>query len=168
MSIDILTRLKNGERQSQNELYIGYKDAIYTLCIRITGDRLDAEDVLQMTFLEVFKSIKNFEGRSSIYTWIRSIAVRQCYKLLQHRGRVFEPIAHIQEEIEEDPPSFESKDALQIAFNQLSAGYRTVLTLYYIEDMSHIEISEQLGITVGTSKSQLFHAKKKLKELLEK
>jgi RNA polymerase sigma-70 factor (ECF subfamily) len=168
MSTDLITRLKNGDRQSQNELYLRYKDAIFTLCIRIIGDQQDAEDVLQMTFLEVFKSIKNFEERSSVYIWIRSIAVRQGYKLIQKKGKVFESLDNLQEESEVDTPSFENQEELQKAFDQLSAGYRTVLTLYYLEEMSHLEISEQLGITVGTSKSQLFHAKKRLKQQLER
>lgn len=167
MTTDIIARLKNGDRKSQNELYQGYKDAIFTLCLRITGDKEDAEDVLQIIFLEVFKSIKNFEERSSIYTWIRSIAVRNCYKLIQQKGKVFEPLESLQEEIELDPPSFENQEALQNAFDKLGSGYRTVLTLYYLEDMTHQEISEQLGITIGTSKSQLFHAKKRLKQMLE-
>lgn len=167
---EIIEKVRAHDRPAQSRLYALYKDSIYTLAKRMVKDDQLAEQVLQDTFIEVFKSIHSFRNQSSLYSWMRVIAVRKSLKVLKSleneiltwRDDISDALSH--EVI--DPPNVNA-ERLENAFVQLSPGFRTVLTLYYIEDMSHKEISEYLNIAIGTSKSQLHHAKTKLKEILE-
>ncbi|HMU05739.1 MAG TPA: RNA polymerase sigma factor [Saprospiraceae bacterium] len=167
---EIIGKVRAYDRPAQSRLYDMYKNSIYTLAKRIVKDDQLAEQVLQDTFIEVFKSIHSFRSESSLYYWMRVIAIRKSLKALKSLAN---EILTWGDEIPDtltyeviDPPNVDA-ERLENAFLQLSPGFRTVLTLYYIEDMSHKEISEYLNIAVGTSKSQLHHAKIKLKEILE-
>ncbi|HLO54613.1 MAG TPA: RNA polymerase sigma factor [Saprospiraceae bacterium] len=167
---EIIEKVRAHDRPAQSRLYELYKNSIYTLAKRIVKDDQLAEQVLQDAFIEVFKSIHAFRNESTLYSWMRVIAVRKSLKVLKSleseiltwRDEIPDTLTH--DAI--DPPNVDA-ERLENAFVQLSPGFRTVLTLYYIEDMSHKEISEFLNIAIGTSKSQLHHAKTKLKEILE-
>jgi RNA polymerase sigma factor (sigma-70 family) len=167
---EIIEKVRAHDRPAQSRLYGLYKDSIYTLAKRMVKDNQLAEQVLQDTFIEVFKCINSFKNQSSLYTWIRVIAVRKSLKAL---SSLENEILTWKDDISEvlspeviEPPNVDV-ERLESAFLQLSPGFRTVLTLYYIEDMSHKEIGEYLNIAIGTSKSQLHHAKIRLKEILE-
>lgn len=167
---EIIKMVKAQDRTSQNRLYERYKDSIYTLAKRIVKDDQLAEQVLQDTFIEVFKSIGSFKHQSSLYSWMRVIAVRKSLRALKSLvneiltwdDNVPDKLSHESISV----PDVET-EKLEKAFMLLSPGFRTILTLYFMEDMSHKEISEQLNIAIGTSKSQLHHAKIRLKEILK-
>jgi RNA polymerase sigma factor (sigma-70 family) len=167
---EIIEKVSAHDRPAQSRLYALYKDSIYTLAKRMVKDDQLAEQILQDTFMEVFKSISSFKSQSSLYSWMRVIAVRKSLKVLKSLEN---EILTWRDDISDmvsleilDPPNVDT-ERLENAFMHLSPGFRTVLTLYYLEDMSHKEISEYLNIAIGTSKSQLHHAKVKLKEILE-
>jgi RNA polymerase sigma factor (sigma-70 family) len=151
------------KRKYQKQLYNNYKDAMFTICLRITGNENDALDSLQEGFISVFNSLKSFQGKSSLGAWIKTIMVRKSLKKLNNIHFI---------EIENIPNQiiFETEisgNDLHEAILKLDKGYRTVFVLYEIEGYSHREISEMLKISEGTSKSQLHHAKAKLKQILK-
>ncbi len=151
-------------RMAQKQLYDQYKRAMYTLAYRIVGNFELASEVLQDGFLQVFRSLKSFEGKSTLGTWIKTIMVRTAYRHLKN-NIVFEEI----------PPQYQddildwndvSIEYIEKAIQSLPNGYRMVFTMIEIEGYTHREVADILGITEGTSKSQLFYAKKKLKNIL--
>ncbi|MCF8370460.1 MAG: RNA polymerase sigma factor [Bacteroidales bacterium] len=153
------------DRKAQKALYEKYKDAMYTLAYRVLGNFDDACDALQEGFIQVFRSLENFEGRSSLGAWIRTIVVRAAYKKLKPE------IAFEEIELSENSGLYcwddnLTSEELERAILNLSPGYRLVFTLVEVEGYKHNEVAEMLGISPGTSKSQLFYAKKKLQEEL--
>ncbi len=160
----VKTCLKN-DRKAQKALYEKYKDAMYTISFRILGNFDDACDALQEGFIQVFNSLENFQAKSSLGAWIKTIIVRAAYKKLKPE------IAFKEIEIHESVELFYWDDnmtgeELEKAILNLSPGYRLVFTLIEVEGYSHNEVAKMLGISPGTSKSQLFYAKKKLQQKL--
>ncbi|MEM7510223.1 MAG: RNA polymerase sigma factor [Bacteroidota bacterium] len=153
------------ERKAQKMLYDRYKDAMYTLCLRITGDSDLAGDAMQEAFLGVFNGLGSFRRASTLGAWIKTIVVRHAYKRLRkeirtinwEEAQVAEPSSHIL------PLEAEY---LEKAIEELPIGYRTVFVLTELEGYKHHEVAEILGIATGTSKSQLYHAKKMLRKRL--
>jgi RNA polymerase sigma factor (sigma-70 family) len=163
---ELIELCQKQDRRAQQRLYQAYKDSLFTLAIRLVKDRELAGIILQDAFIEIFKSIHRYRGESGIFAWMRIILVRSAYK---NKGIYITNTEELSglEEIEEIPvPEAEVAD-LMWAFDELSSGYRAALTLYYLEEMSHQEIADLLNISIGTSKSQLHHARKKLKMILE-
>ncbi|MEM6765481.1 MAG: sigma-70 family RNA polymerase sigma factor [Bacteroidota bacterium] len=153
------------DRKAQKMLYDRYKDAMYTLSLRITGDRDLASDALQEAFLGVFRGLDKFRRASTLGAWIKTIVVRHAYKRLKkeirtinwEEAQVAEPSSHIL------PLEAEY---LEKAIEELPLGYRTVFVLTELEGYKHHEVADILGIATGTSKSQLYHAKKMLRNRL--
>ncbi|MEA3443176.1 MAG: RNA polymerase sigma factor [Bacteroidota bacterium] len=153
------------DRKAQKALYEKYKDAMYTLVYRVLGNFDDAADALQEGFIQVFMSLENYQAKSNLGAWIRTIIVRAAYKKLKPE------IAFREIELFESAELFYwddnlSGEEMERAILNLSPGYRLVFTLIEVEGYSHNEVAEMLGITSGTSKSQLFYAKKKLQQEL--
>ncbi len=153
------------ERKAQQALYDQYRRAMFTLAYRITNDFEAAAEVLQDAFLQIFKSLSHFRGESTLGAWIKTIVVRTAYKHLKTRI-LFQELPPQYEETVLDWGDAIDIEYLEKAIHSLSTGFRTVFTLIEIEGFSHREVAEMLGITEGTSKSQLFYAKKKLREIL--
>ena len=161
----LIALCRQSDRRAQYELYRRYKNSLYTLALRMGMDGTDAEWALQESFVEIFKSISSYKGQSGIYAWMRTIllrSIRKTQKILIRSHELWDERIDLPEV---ELPDWNT-DQLQKGFDQLPVGYKTVLTLYYLEEMSHKEISEFLNISEGTSRSQLFHAKQKLKNLL--
>ena len=151
-------------RVAQRQLYDRYKKAMYTLAYRITGDFDDANDVLQDSFLEVFRHLDQFRGDATLGAWIKQIVVRKSTK----KKRIVN-WQNVEEEMEEDINWSEidiNVAHLQTAILALPDGFRTVFVLAEIEGYTHREIALMLNISEGTSKSQLFYAKRKLRNML--
>lgn len=153
------------ERKAQQALYDQYRRAMFTLAYRITNDFEAAAEVLQDAFLQIFKSLSGFRNESTLGAWIKTIVVRTAYKHLKTRV-LFQELPPQYEETVLDWGDAADIEYLEKAIHSLSTGFRTVFTLIEIEGFSHREVAEMLGITEGTSKSQLFYAKKKLREIL--
>ncbi len=163
---ELIAACKKNDRIAQRTLYDKYKRAMYTLAYRLTGNFDDADDVLQDAFIDIFRNLQNFRGESTIGAWIKTIVIRKAYKKI--KGSVMpENIEDYQNVV--ITLSHEKIDAeyLEKAILSLPDGYRTVFLMLEIEGYTHKEVSEVLGITEGTSKSQLFYAKKRLREMLK-
>ncbi len=155
-------------RRAQKDLYDRYKQAMYTIAYRITGSFEEAEEVLQDAFLSVFRNLGNFRRESTLGAWIKTIVVRTAIKKVKKKI-YFEPLEdhHQRKEVVNWASAKLDVDYLEKAIKQLPEGYRTVFVLVEVEGYGHKEIAGMLDISEGTSKSQLFHAKKKLRNILE-
>lgn len=155
------------ERFAQKELYTRYCDAMYTVAFRIVNDKEEAHDALQEAFIQIFRDIKQFRFESSLGAWIKTIVIRTTLKQLKKNLR-FET-SNFDEIAENQPlvfPDMLNGEYLEKMILSLPEGYRTVFLLTEVEGYSHQETAQMLGITVGTSKSQLHHAKNMLRKRL--
>ncbi|MCP9770196.1 RNA polymerase sigma factor [Lacihabitans sp. LS3-19] len=153
-------------RFAQRTLYDSYKRAMYTLAYRLTGDFDDANDVLQDAFLDVFKNLGSFRKDATLGAWIKTIVARKAYQRFK-KPKFLE----LKEDFEENEliswDEQMNSEYLEKAILALPEGFRTVFVMIEIEGFTHREVGELLGISEGTSKSQLFHAKKRLREMLK-
>ena len=169
----LVDRCRQGDHKAQYELSQLYAKQMYNVCVRIVNNGADAEDILQESFVEAFKSINEFRGDSSFGAWLKKIVVNRSINSLQKRKLLlFEHIPGSDSLVYEDTIS--SSDEIQYevakvlnALMQLPAGYRLVLSLYLLEGYDHAEIAQILNITESTSKSQYNRAKAKLREQLK-
>jgi RNA polymerase sigma-70 factor (ECF subfamily) len=165
-----------GDSAAFEKLYEQHRRRVYSLCLRMLGNVSQAEDLTQEVFLQLFKKIGSFRGDSAFTTWLHRLTVNQVLMHLRRRGVKLE---HTSEEgdftdVVETPLqstrriSMVDRLALEKAISELPPGYRTVFVLHDVEGYEHEEISDLLGVTVGTSKSQLHKARMRLRELLTK
>lgn len=161
-----------GNRTAQHMMYKRYCDAMYNVCYRMVGTEAEAEDVLQESFLDVFKNLDSFRAESSLGAWIKRIVVNHCLNHLKRRKIVFEEMKEqygdsiYDEPEEDDEETFYEVKRVKSAIMKLPDGYRQVLTLYLLEGYDHGEIANILGIQETGSKSQYSRARTKLKEIL--
>lgn len=143
---------------------------MYNLCLRMLRNELDAEDVLQHSFMDVFSKLHTFRFQSSIGAWIKRIVVNNCINFLKKKRLHFDELNENQGHIASDAPSDSSGEfsveAIRKALFLLPDGYRVVFSLYCMEGYDHKEISEILSISVATSKSQYSRAKQKMRQIL--
>jgi len=163
---ELLALCRKFDRSAQFELYRRYKDSLFTLAMRMGMEAADAEWALQDGFIQIFKSISSFQGNSGLYAWMRTILLRSIVKTKNVLIQPIDPLESYLEKPEETISDW-GEQTLQVAFEQLPAGYKAALTLYYLEEMTHKEIAMILNISEGTSKSQLFYAKQKLRNLIK-
>lgn len=167
----IIDRCLTGDSSAQYELYKLYAKAMYNTCLRITASEMDAEDVLQDSFLSAFKNLKNYKGTASFGSWLKRIVVNNAINLVKKRRLDLESVDDIGQ-FDDRANETEHRDisydvtVVNEGISRLPDGYRLVLTLYLIEGYDHKEIGEVLGITESTSKSQFNRSKKKLREIL--
>jgi RNA polymerase sigma factor (sigma-70 family) len=165
--LELIEACLKGDRLAQKDLYDRYKRAMYTLAYRITGNFELAEDVLQEAFIRVFKHLDSFRRESTLGAWIKTILVRTAYSHIRNQRLFVENAEGTHDPEYIDWGGFSSAEYLEKAIMDLPDGYRTVFTLVEIEGYAHKEVADILGVSVGTSKSQLFHAKKRLRETLQ-
>ena len=164
-----------GDMQAFEELYQRHNRRVYSLCLRMTQNVSEAEDLAQEAFIQLFRKIGSFRGDSAFTTWLHRLTVNQ---VLMHFRKRSVKLEHTTEEGEtpvqivrgtENPNTMPVVDriALDKAIAQLPPGYRTVFVLHDVEGHEHEEIARMLGCSVGTSKSQLHKARMKLRKLLK-
>lgn len=164
-----------GDMKSFEELYQRHNRRVYSLCLRMTQNVAEAEDLAQEAFIQLFRKIGSFRGDSAFTTWLHRLTVNQ---VLMHFRKRSVKLERTTEEGEtpvqivrgtENPNAMPVLDriALDRALAQLPPGYRTVFVLHDIEGHEHEEIAKILGVAVGTSKSQLHKARMKLRRLLK-
>ncbi|MXV17191.1 RNA polymerase sigma factor [Hufsiella ginkgonis] len=168
---DLLEGCRRGERKAQELLYKTLASRMLGVCMRYAKDQYEAEDMLQLGFVKVFKKVSEFRGDGSFEGWIRRIMVNTAIEIYRKNQRMLN-VVDIDEVYDEAQTTFdmnglETKDLLKL-ISQLSTGYRLVFNMYVIEGFSHKEISEQLGISEGASKSQLSRARAILREKIVK
>jgi len=167
---EIVEQCKQGNQQAQFELYRLYSKAMYNVCLRMLKNEMDAEDILQNSFVDIFTKLHTFNYQSSVGAWIKRIMINNSINFLKKRRLEFRELEdrHANTYEEEHPkgePRWNVEEVNQAIF-KLPEGYRVVFSLYLMEGYDHKEIGEILGISEATSKSQYSRAKKKLRELL--
>jgi RNA polymerase sigma-70 factor, ECF subfamily len=163
-----------GDPDAFEKLYRKYYKRVYSLCLRMLGDPTLAEDLAQEVFLQVYRKIGSFRGDSAFTTWLHSLTVNQVLMHFRRRGVKLEQTVDDQElaSVVDTPLgstkriSIVDRLALDKAIAQLAPGYRAVFVLHDVEGYEHEEIAQMLGISVGTSKSQLHKARMRLREWL--
>jgi len=161
----LIEKCIQNDRDSQRTLYYKYKDSLYTLAYRLTGDFETSNDLLQECFIDVFKNLKQLKEKKFFYSWVKKILIRKTYKYLEKQVTTEDILENQQVSIISG--GHFDVEYIEQAIHALSKKARSVFVMYEIEGFSHKEISETMGISVGTSKSQLNYAKTKLKELLK-
>ncbi len=156
-----------GKMKAQKELYACYADLMLAICLRYVADRLEAEDLMIQGFTKVFDKLGQYKFEGSFEGWLRRVFVNECLMYLRKQKHYMTPIETADRESVTawEETSLETQDLLQLV-QELPAGYRTVFNLYAIEGYNHKEIAEQLGISEGTSKSQLSKARGMLQRWL--
>ena len=152
------------DRLAQKELYDRYSRAMYSAAYRITSDFDIANDVLQEAFVKIFRHLAGFRRESTLGAWIKTIVVRTALSRMRKEIRMEALEDHHQQDQIVDWGHHLDADYLEKAIQALPAGYRSVFVMVEVEGYSHKEVAEMLDISVGTSKSQLFYAKKKLRK----
>ena len=154
-------------RLVQRALYERFSTGLYTLVYRLIGDRDASNDVLQDSFIEIFRSIANFRFESSLYTWMRTIVIRNAMNYLRKNARLQVATNEIPDQASEGSFNF-TAEHLEKAILSLPAQARSVFVLIEVEGYKHQEVAGMLDISEGTSKSQLSYAKKLLRNRLTK
>lgn len=163
--IEIVNGCKDGSGHFQKLLYDMYKDAMYTICKRMIMDDDLACDALQEGFVEVFRGIHSFKNEASVGSWIKTIIIRKAI-LISKRFNQTEEINLAKHDVMIHWDSNLTGHELQLAIHKLPSGYKNVFLLVEVEGYTHRETAEMMGISEGTSKSQLFYAKKLLQKSL--
>ena len=161
----LLNQCLKGERHAQKELYDRYKDAMFTVALRITNNYDEACDSLQDVFIQVFRDLAQFNRQSTLGAWIKTIVIRTSVKK-KKMLHVTESLDDLNSNDSIHWPDNINVDYLHTAIKELPDGYRTIFLLTEVEGYTHKEAAEILNISTGTSKSQLFHAKKMLQKKL--
>jgi RNA polymerase sigma factor (sigma-70 family) len=170
---EIVNGVLRGSPAHQVALYKQYSVPMFRVLLRYARDRSEAEDILQEGFVRVYRDMNQFRGEGALGGWIRRIMVNTALSHLRKQRDFlldtgdFSPFEN-RLRTEEDIHAILDAEHLMKLLQKLPPGYRAVFNLYAIEGFSHEEIAEQLGISTGTSKSQLFKAREFLKRMLDK
>lgn len=166
----LIALCKQGDQQAQFRLYKDYYRSMYNVSMRIVNNSMEAEDIIQESFLSAFDNLHTFSGEVSFGAWLRKIVVNRSIDAITRRQIIFEDIDEHYELYDEtnEEPDFavnqleEKKDEIRKAIYKLADGYRIVLSLYLLEGYDHDEIAQILGISNNTSRSQYSRARKQL------
>ena len=177
---ETIQRAKQGDAEAFQALYDRHKRRVYSLCLRMTANTAEAEDLAQEAFLQLYRKIATFRGESAFSTWLHRLSVNV---VLMHLRKKSLPVVSLEETTqgsgEEDTPKKDfgaddvalagSIDRLQLqrAVDSLPPGYRTIFVLHDVEGYEHNEIAGIVGCSIGNSKSQLHKARMKLRDLLK-
>jgi RNA polymerase sigma-70 factor, ECF subfamily len=175
---EAIERAKGGDAEAFEVLYNLHKRRVYSLCLRLTANTAQAEDLTQEAFLQLFRKIATFRGESAFSTWLHRMSVNVVLMHLRKKGL---PVVSLEETIEteeetprkelgaQDPVLAGSINRLQLqrAIDDLPPGYRTIFVLHDVEGYEHNEIAGMVGCSIGNSKSQLHKARMKLREFLK-
>jgi len=175
---DLVKRAQEGDSNAFGALFEAHRSRIYSVCLRMTSNAAEAEDLTQDAFLQAFRKIAKFRGDSAFSTWLHRIAVNTV--LMHFRKNSLSQIS-LDEPYSDSEGSkirreYGTRDkglagcvdrvALARAMKDLPPGYRTIFLLHEVEGYEHQEIAEMLSCSVGNSKSQLYKAKLRFRELL--
>ena len=168
IELELIQRAQTGEPRAARELYNQYAPRVYAIVRRLAGDDALAEDWAQEAWVRIFRALGSFRGEARFSTWLHRIAVNSALHGRRWRDRRTRHEAPLEDTL---PTRFQSSDALlrmklERAMKQLPERMRQVLVLHDIEGFTHEEIAEFLGVNAGTSKSQLFKARARMRELL--
>jgi len=175
--INLIKRIREGELAAVRLLVENNKNLVWHIILNMTGKNDDSEDIFQEVFLQVFKSCRRFKGTSKLSTWIGSIAHHVCVDYLRRKKREIDLFNHIENPAceaipdEQEWDDFGNKDLIRwvhAAIADLPPAYRTVITLYHLDECSYCDISEITGMPEGTVKSYISRGRSLLREMLGK
>jgi RNA polymerase sigma-70 factor (ECF subfamily) len=179
LGYDVISRAQHGDSDAFAAIFDAHKAKIYSLCLRMTNNVAEAEDLVQDAFMQVFRKLSSFRGDSALSTWLYRIAVNTV--LMHFRKKA--PRLLSMDEPRSNPEGFKlaarehgtrdgrlensaTRLSLIRAISELPEGYRTIFLLHEVEGYEHREIAELLGCSIGNSKSQLHKAKVRMREFL--
>jgi RNA polymerase sigma-70 factor (ECF subfamily) len=175
---EAIERAQRGDAESFEALYALHKRRVYSLCLRMTGNTAEAEDLTQEAFLQLYRKIGTFRGESAFSTWLHRLSVNVVLMHLRKKGL---PEVSLEESLEPQQEDAPRKDIgardrmlsgsidrvnLERAVESLPPGYRIIFLLHDVEGYEHNEIAEMMGCSIGNSKSQLHKARMKLRDFL--
>ncbi len=175
--LELVKRAQEGDAEAFAALFHAHKARVYSICVRMTNNTAQAEDLTQDAFLQVFRKLSTFKGNSALSTWLYRIAVNTV--LMHFRKKALkqvsldEPSSHDAKQVRREYGSRDGRlsgsvdrIALTRAIRDLPAGYRKIFLLHEVEGYEHQEIARLLDCSVGNSKSQLHKAKLRIREFL--
>lgn len=158
-----------GNRRAQEALYSMFASKMMGVCMRYSSNYHNAEDILQEGFVKIFTNIHRYRGDGSFEGWVRRIFVNTAIEHYRKNGKVYatDDLQSVESSIINDDAisNLSAKDLVH-AIQKLSTGYRTIFNMYVVEGYSHKEIAQMLGISEGTSKSQLARARVHLQKII--
>lgn len=179
----LVQRVQSGEVSAFDQLVLKYRERIFGVIYNMTSNREDTSDLTQDTFIKAFQSINRFQGQSSFFTWIYRIAVNSTlthlrksklrsffsFEKINEEDKTTELLAQLTDKKGVDREVYvkELQEKLNEALQKLSTKHRTVVTLFEIDGLSHEEIAEIVGCSVGTVRSRLHYAKQLLQADLQ-
>lgn len=168
---EVLEAFIKGEKKGFDQIYASYSPGMFMICLRYTRCNDDAQDVLQEAFIKIYNNRESYDIERPIGAWIKTIVIRSALNYIkeQYRFQLTDDDTFFDHQVHDEivPEENDTKARLLAILNKLPDGYRTVFNLYTIDNLTHKEIAEYLGITEGTSKSQYAKAKKMIQGLLQ-
>ena len=165
---DFVAALTRQERWAQQQVYEEHFGRMMGICLRYTGSRDEALDLLHEAFIKIFQNIGKYKPGTALGAWMRTIVVNTCIDYYRKNSRRrTEDLDSVYDLSVDDPDILSSLTEREIleAVQQLSPAYRSVFNLFVVEGYSHKEIGEALQITESTSRSNLVKARQKLQEI---
>ena len=170
---DLLEACKRGDSRAQMKIYGLYYKPMYHTSLRILGDAMEAEDIMQESFLVAFRNIRTMDLNVSFGGWLKRIVINRSLDALRKRKEEVELVPDFPDEIQEESCSMseeattaEQVDKIKRALARLPEKYRVVLSLNLFEGYDHDEIGQILGVTPSTSRAQLSRGRQKLLQLM--
>ena len=172
---DLALRHRYGDPAAFDEVYLRFAEMVFSLALRMSGDREEAADMTQETFLRVYRHLGSFRGRSSLKTWIYRITVNCCRSKLRKRSRrqLEGPLEHLEELAdqrsgpEEQTLGRDLGRRLAEAICELPVVFREAVLLRDVQGLSYGEIGDVLGVRIGTVRSRIARGRERLRGLLE-
>ncbi|PTM41024.1 sigma-70 family RNA polymerase sigma factor [Bosea sp. 124] len=170
---ELVKRIAGGDRLAMKVLFSRHQTRVYRFALRLTRDETMAEDVTGDVFMDLWRQADRFEGRSSVTTWLLTIARNKSYSALRKRrdAGLDDDFAESIEDEADDPEVVMQKQdkglAIRACLGKLSREHAEVIDLVYYHESSVEEVAKIVGIPENTVKTRLFHARKKLGELLK-
>lgn len=174
---ELIAACLEGNALYQKKLFDRYASKMLSICRRYANDQEEAKEMMHDGFIRVFRYLAKFRQESSLETWITRVMINNSLSFLKSKYKknlhnsIDDGEYILNEEsmkIYTDEKFAVDSEVLVSLMQQLPLGYRTVLNLYVMEEYTHQQIADELGISEGTSKSQLFKAKRMLKQFIEK
>ena len=164
-----------GKNAAIKTIYSNYANIMFGICFRYSGNRLDAEDIMQEGFVKIFRHIKSFQGNGSFEGWMKKIMINSALAFLKSKKKYCfiedsEKLPEYGEDIfEKQEMQYDiTSEQLITYIAQLPISYRTILNMYAIENYSHREIAQTIGISENVSRTKFCRAKKLLLDMIEK
>ncbi len=169
ISENICIQFKKGDKKAFDEIYSAFSGAMYGICLRYSRCADDAQDILQESFIKIYNNANQYSLDKPLAAWIKTIVINTALTYIKknYRFELHEEDSYFDEQVEHDL-EFDDQETLKkmllMFLNKLPDGYRTVFNLFVLENLTHKEIAEYLGISENTSKTQFFKAKKQIQQ----